>query len=365
MDEVYMKLALELAQSAAGQTSPNPPVGAVVVKDGEIIGMGAHMKAGGPHAEVHALHMAGERAKGATIYVTLEPCSHHGKTPPCADLVIESGIKRAVIAVTDANKQVAGTGIKKLQAAGIEVVVGIMQAEAEKVNAAFFHYVRTKRPYVTLKSAASLDGKTATYTGDSKWITGEAARLDVHYDRHRHDAILVGVNTVIQDDPSLTTRLPDGNGKNALRIILDTQLHTPLDAKIINDGAAPTWIFVGSEAEAARIALFEQKDNVQIIQMEAPQIEIGAILNKLGAAGIMTLYVEGGAAVHASFLEARMVNEAIFYIAPKLIGGRLAPTVFSGTGFANIADTMELTIQACEQIGKDLKIVAVPIADEL
>jgi len=354
-----MNLAIDLARNVAGQTSPNPPVGAVVVKDGEIAGVGAHLKAGGPHAEVHALNMAGKRAEGATIYVTLEPCSHYGKTPPCADLIIESGIKRCVIAIQDANDVVSGKGIEKLKAAGIEVEVGILQEVAEEVNGPFFHFAKTGMPFVTLKTAASLDGKTATHTGESKWITGQAARIDVHQDRDFHDAILVGVNTVIQDNPSLTTRLPEG-GRNPLRVILDTKLHTPLDSVITTDGAAETWIFVGNEVEAERIAKFNERPFVTVHQMEEQEISIEAVLRKLGEQGIMTLYVEGGASVHASFLEARLFNQVIFYFAPKLIGGREAPTVFAGRGFASIEESMNLVIKSYEKVGQDLKIVAKP-----
>jgi len=360
LDEYYMKLALDLAKGALGQTSPNPPVGAVVVKDGAIAGVGAHLKAGEPHAEVHALQMAGDKAQGATIYVTLEPCSHFGKTPPCADLVIASGIKRAVVAVTDANELVAGSGIRKLQEAGIEVTVGVLKEEAEEVNRVFFHYARTKKPFVTVKAAMSLDGKTAAYTGDSKWITSGEARLDVHLDRSRHDAILVGVNTVLEDDASLTVRLPNGSGRNPLRVILDTDLRTPPGAKVAADGQADTWIFTGNQVPVERLAAFEQNSQTTVIQLPDPAVRIEAVLAYLGGQGIMSLYVEGGSTVNASFLEAGQINEAILYYAPKLIGGKLAPTSFSGSGFANVGDSLQLEIRAFEKIGPDLKITAVP-----
>lgn len=358
MDEFYMKLALDLARGVSGQTSPNPPVGAVVVNHGRVVGMGAHLKAGGPHAEVHALNMAGDQAQGGTIYVTLEPCSHYGKTPPCADLVIERGIKRAVIAVTDSNELVAGKGIEKLRRAGIEVKVGVLQDEAEQVNRVFFHYARNKTPFVTLKAATSLDGKTAAHTGDSKWITGEAARLDVHRDRHRHDAILVGAGTVLADNPSLTVRLPDGTGRNPLRVILDTHLRTPLDANVVADGQADTWIYTGSGVTGEKISRFEASPQVKVIRLENPKITIEQVLTDLGQKGIMSLYVEGGATVNASFLEAGALDELIMYLAPKLIGGKQAPTAFTGTGFDRVAQSLELEVAAVEQIGPDLKITA-------
>lgn len=360
-DEYYMQLALNLAKAVSGQTSPNPPVGCVVVKNGEMLGFGAHLKAGTAHAEVHALNMAGEKAKDATIYVTLEPCSHHGKTLPCADLIIEKGIRHAVIAVTDRNEKVAGRGIEKLRSAGIEVEVGVLQDKAEAINAVFFHYIQSKTPYVTMKSAISLDGKIATSTGDSKWITGETARLDVHQYRHTHDAILVGVNTVLADDPHLTTRLPNG-GKNPIRIILDTNLRTPLDAVILNDKQADTWIFVGSNVTEQEIAPYHDKTGVSVFQLA--KMDIDDVLRFLGSKGIMSLFVEGGATVNGSFLEKQRMNQLITYIAPKLIGGETAQTSIGGNGFQSMADTLSLNIKHIEWIDKDLKIIAEPRKDD-
>lgn len=360
-DKYYMNIALNLARTVSGQTSPNPPVGSVVVKDGEVLGFGAHLKAGEAHAEVHALNMAGDNAIGATIYVTLEPCSHHGRTPPCADLIVEKGISRAVIAVTDPNEKVAGRGIEKLRAAGIEVEIGVAEEEAAKINSVFFHYTNTKTPYVTMKSAVSLDGKTATVTGDSKWITGEAARLDVHHYRHTHDAILVGVETVIADNPSLTTRIPNG-GKNPTRVILDTSLRTPLDAAVLNDQQADTWIFTGKDVTGQAMALFKEKSGVDVIQLE--QLTIENVLYDLGTKGIMSLFVEGGATVNGSFLEEGRINQLITYMAPKLIGGKTAPTSIEGKGFQTMADTFSLDIKDVEMIGQDIKIIAEPRKEE-
>lgn len=361
-DEHYMQLALNLARSVSGQTSPNPPVGSVVAKNGDILGFGAHLKTGEAHAEVHALQMAGEKAKGATIYVTLEPCSHHGTTPPCADLIIDKGISRAVIAVMDPNEKVAGRGIKKLREAGISVELGVLQGEASAVNQIFFHYTQTKTPYVTMKSAVSLDGKTATHTGNSQWITGEVARRDVHQYRHTHDAILVGVNTVINDNPSLTTRLPNG-GKNPLRIILDTNLRTPLEANVITDGEADTWIITGTHISEERTAPFIEKNGVSIIPLDS--LEPGAVLKYLGRSKrIMSLFVEGGAAVNGSFLENGKINQLVQYMAPKLIGGKDAPTSIAGSGFKTMVETLSLEITNVEMIGEDIKIIAEPRKDD-
>lgn len=361
-DAYYMKLALNLATGTLGQTSPNPVVGAVLVKNNQIIGMGAHLKAGEPHAEVHAIRMAGEKAIGATLYVTLEPCSHFGKTPPCADLIVSTGIKKVIIATTDPNPQVAGKGIEKLKRSGIEVEVGLFQQEARELNKVFFYNIQTGLPYVTIKTAVSLDGKTATVSGESQWITGEEARADVHQFRHQHDGILVGVNTVLTDNPSLTTRLP-GGGKNPVRIVLDTHLRTPLTATIVTDKAAPTWMVTGSDVDREREASFLQL-GVQMIKMETPQIFIKEMLTALGKRGITSLFVEGGAEVHGSFLKEHAFQQLISYIAPKLLGGKLAPTSFGGIGIENIADAIDLEIKQVVMIGQDVRIIAEPKGDE-
>ncbi|NKE08286.1 bifunctional diaminohydroxyphosphoribosylaminopyrimidine deaminase/5-amino-6-(5-phosphoribosylamino)uracil reductase RibD [Mesobacillus selenatarsenatis] len=354
----YMALAINLARATVGQTSPNPRVGAVLVKDGQIIGMGAHLKAGEPHAEVHAVKMAGEKAEGATLYVTLEPCSHFGKTPPCSNLVIESGINKVFVASVDPNPLVGGAGIKKMRDAGIEVEVGLMEEEAKALNKVFFHYISTGLPYVTLKSATSLDGKIATVTGESKWITGEEAREDVHHFRHAHDAILVGVNTVIKDNPSLTTRL-DSGGKNPIRVILDTTLRSPLDSRIVNDHAADTIIVVGTDADPERVRQFSER-SIEIIKLETAKIGIVDMLKKLGDRSITSVYVEGGAEVHGSFLKEKAFQQVITYIAPKLLGGKTAPTAYGGKGIARLEDTVPLRIIDVKQIGQDIRIIAEP-----
>ncbi|MFJ8240875.1 bifunctional diaminohydroxyphosphoribosylaminopyrimidine deaminase/5-amino-6-(5-phosphoribosylamino)uracil reductase RibD [Bacillus tropicus] len=355
-DQEYMRIALQLAKGTSGQTSPNPMVGAVVVKDGNIVGMGAHLRAGEEHAEVHALHMAGEKAKGATVYVTLEPCSHFGKTPPCCDLLLKKGVKRVVIATLDCNPLVSGNGKRRLEEAGIEVTTGVLEAEAVLLNRYFFHYMKTKRPFVTIKTAMSLDGKTATVAGESKWITGEEARADVHQYRHTHDAILVGVSTVIADNPHLTTRIPNG-GQNPIRVILDTHLRTPPSSHVITDSLAPTWIMVGRDVNKEKIASYES-ENITIFQMKTKQIEIQDVLDLLGEKQILSLFVEGGQTVHANFLQTKYFNEIVTYISPKLIGGSNAPTLFGGNGFSKLQDALSLKIQEMKQIGDDIKIVA-------
>lgn len=355
--EKYMKFALLLAKQAKNQTSPNPSVGAVVVKNDDIVGFGAHLKAGDAHAEVLALQMAGEKAKGGSIYVTLEPCSHYGRTAPCADLLIEKGIKHVIIACLDPNERVSGKGIEKLRKAEIKVDVGILHQEAMELNKVYFHYIKTKRPYVTMKTAISLDGKIATVTGESKWITSEDARLDVHHYRDQHDGILVGINTIIADNPSLTTRLPQG-GRNPIRIVLDTTLRIPIDAKVIIDGEAETWIFVGKHVNEEKKSRFKGMDRVRIIQLDEDEIQIPTVLDVLGKEKMMSLFVEGGAEVNGSFLESRQINQVITYISPKLIGGKMAPTSFTGNGISFINEAVSLQIKQIEQISEDIKIVA-------
>ncbi|MGV2942065.1 bifunctional diaminohydroxyphosphoribosylaminopyrimidine deaminase/5-amino-6-(5-phosphoribosylamino)uracil reductase RibD [Mesobacillus sp. LC4] len=357
-DQDYMALAVNLARATEGQTSPNPRVGAVLVKDGQIIGMGAHLKAGEPHAEVHAIKMADGKADGATLYVTLEPCSHFGKTPPCSNLVIESGIKKVFVASFDPNPLVGGAGIKKMRDAGIEVEVGLMEEEAKALNKVFFHYISTGLPYVTLKSATSLDGKIATVKGESKWITGEEARKDVHHFRHAHDAILVGVNTVIKDNPSLTTRL-DSGGKNPIRVILDSTLRTPLESRIVNDQAADTIIVTGADVEPERVRQFSER-GIEIIKLETTKFGIVDMLKKLGERSITSVYVEGGAEVHGSFLKEKAFQQVVTYIAPKLLGGKNAPAAYGGEGIARLEDTIPLRIIEVKQIGQDIRIIAEP-----
>ncbi|ADU30065.1 bifunctional diaminohydroxyphosphoribosylaminopyrimidine deaminase/5-amino-6-(5-phosphoribosylamino)uracil reductase RibD [Evansella cellulosilytica] len=355
MDNKYMKMAIELAKVTEGHTTPNPVVGAVIVNNNQIVGFGAHLKAGEHHAEKHAIEMAKDKTEGATIYVTLEPCSHYGRTPPCADAVIEAGIKKVIIGSVDPNPKVSGRGIKKLEDAGIEVEVGCMKEETDKLNDVFFHFVNTKKPFVTLKSATSLDGKIATRTGESQWITSEESRKDVHQLRHKNDAILVGINTVIKDDPALTTRLPDG-GKNPIRVILDRELRIPMTAKLINDHASLTWVITTRLANKEKIDLLRDK-GTKVLILDDDKIEISSLLYLLGEHNITSLLVEGGGTVNDSFLKSGEFQQVIVYIAPLLIGGEDALSSFSGSGIEKLADAKKLKVQSLEQIGNDIKLV--------
>ncbi|WP_130859129.1 bifunctional diaminohydroxyphosphoribosylaminopyrimidine deaminase/5-amino-6-(5-phosphoribosylamino)uracil reductase RibD [Gracilibacillus phocaeensis] len=355
----WMNLALNLAEATIGQTSPNPSVGAVMVKNGELLGVGTHLKAGEAHAEVHAIEQAGSKTKGAELYVTLEPCAHYGQTPPCAELIVHHQLKKVYIACLDPNPKVAGKGVEILEHAGVEVEVGLLEQRALTINQHFFHYQHKRRPFVTLKAAMTLDGKTATSTGDSKWITSASARIDVHRQRHRHDAILVGRNTVIEDNPSLTTRLA-GGGKDPIRVILDTKLSLQGDLAIF-DEQADTWLVCGNQAD--KEAFCQQHPEVKVIQLSSARIDMTDLLEILAEEGIQSLYVEGGATVHRSFLEEQLVDECHWYIAPKLLGGQDAQAVIGGISPQWMQEASDFTFSQIEQIGPDLKIIATPKED--
>lgn len=356
LDDKYMGTALELARSTSAQTAPNPPVGAVVVKDGEVIGFGAHLRAGEAHAEVIALDMAKERAKGATLYTTLEPCSHIGKTPPCASLLIEKEVRRVVIACEDPHDIVQGEGIRQLMAAGMEVEVGVLEAEVEKLYQPYFRAVRHRLPYVTVKAAMSLDGKIATSTGESKWITDEAARGDGHLYRHSHDAILVGGQTIFADDARLTTRLREG--KHPVRVILDTNLQTSVDAAVITDRQASTWIFTGKHVSEERVKQYERHPNVKIWVLSEGAVDVKQVLAILMQNGMHSVLVEAGGKVQDAFLQADLIDQLIIYMAPIIIGGEKARTPFAGEGISQLASALRLEIEQIEMLGKQIKITA-------
>lgn len=350
-----MKLALQLAASARGNTNPNPLVGAVIVKDGVIVGTGMHRKAGEPHAEVHAFNMAGEQAKGATLYVTLEPCSHYGKTPPCALRVKESGVSRVFVAMEDPNPSVAGRGIQLLRDAGIDVEVGLLEEEARRLNERFIHNMLTSTPFIRTKYAMTLDGRIATHTGDSKWITAEAAREDVHRVRHEVDGILVGIQTVLADNPSLTTRLPESYGKNPTRIIFDTALRTPLHAHVCNNEAKTIFV-VGEGVTDIQKAPYEALGHTVLQKGETLQ----ETLQLLYKEGITDILVEGGGSIHSSFIRANVVNQYMIYIAPKIIGGAASLSPVTGADVDFMQDALDVQFTSFEQIGDDLKIIAYP-----
>mgnify|MGYP000858717899 CR=1 FL=1 len=354
MDKSYMKLALRLAARARGRTSPNPMVGAVVVKDGNIVGRGFHRKAGTPHAEILALKEAGAEARGATIYVTLEPCCHYGRTGPCCEAVIQAGIARVVVAMADPNPLVAGKGLKRLEEAGISVTLGVMEEEARRLNEVFLKYIATRLPFVVAKAAVSLDGKIATRSGQSRWITGPEARAYGHLLRDRYDAILVGIGTVLADDPALTTRLPGGGGRDPVRVVLDSRGRTPPGAKVLNQSSeAPTIIAVTKDAPFERIAALRGAGAEVLVVGEGPRVDLPALMKLLAAREITSILIEGGAGVHGSALEAGIVDKAAWFIAPKIIGGSEAPGPVGGFGVDTPAEAPELERVKMRRLGKD------------
>jgi diaminohydroxyphosphoribosylaminopyrimidine deaminase/5-amino-6-(5-phosphoribosylamino)uracil reductase len=355
----YMELALKNAQAMKGQTDPNPLVGSVIVNENRIVGVGTHLKAGEPHAEIHALKMAGDLAKGGTIYVTLEPCSHYGRTGPCAEAIVQAGIKKAVIATLDSNPKVSGNGVKLLQEAGIEVITGVLEEASRKMNEVFNKYIVEQKPFITLKSGITLDGKVASHTFNSKWVTSEEARHDVHKLRHENMAILVGINTALKDDPALTARIP--NGKNPLRIVLDSSLKIPLDYQLVTDNQAETWIFTSQNYDTEKQKKLEDL-GVRVFETSSAQtVDIKEVVEQLGKEGISSLLIEGGGNINASFLENDFIDKVVLYFAPKLIGGKDAPTFLEGTGIELMKDAVELTDTNFEKIGKDFKFIGYPI----
>ncbi|MDN5344971.1 MAG: diaminohydroxyphosphoribosylaminopyrimidine deaminase [Clostridia bacterium] len=358
-DTVYMRRALDLARQGLGRTSPNPVVGAVIVRDGRVVGEGYHQKAGTPHAEIHALQAAGEAARGATLYVTLEPCCHYGRTPPCTEAIIAAGIRRVVAAMADPNPRVAGGGIQALRQAGIEVETGLLEREARRLNEAFGKFITTGQPWVTLKMALTLDGKIATRTGASRWITGPAARQKAHELRDTHDAILVGIGTILADDPELTTRLPGGQGRDAVRVILDSRLRLPPVARAVNLASpAPTIVATTAAAPAAARQQLTER-GVEVLELPAAadgRVAWLPLLDELARRQITSILVEGGAGVNATALAAGVVDKVVAFLAPRIFGGTAAPGPVGGMGVATPAEAWQLEGLEVGPCGPDLMI---------
>lgn len=357
-DQFYMRRALELAALALGRTSPNPVVGAVIVQDNQIVGEGYHHKAGTPHAEVLALQQAGEKAAGATVYVSLEPCSHFGRTPPCADALIKAGVKKVVIACLDPNPQVAGKGRQKLLDAGMEIELGVMQAEALQLNEAFFKRIQTGKPFVALKTAMTLDGKIASKTGDSRWITSSDARNYVHQLRNTYDAILVGIGTVLHDDPLLNTRLDDRDSRDPLRVIIDTALDLPITSQIVHSSREQrSIIYCGAAADQQKqIELEAHGCEIVRLESDGTLLPLENVLDHLGSLGICSLLVEGGGQINASLLEGKLADKVYSFIAPKIIGGNAAPSPVGGQGLSFMREAWELHSIEVKRFAKDILI---------
>jgi len=350
-----MKQALRLAEKGWGRTSPNPMVGAVLVKNGNVVGQGYHAKAGEAHAEIVALQQAKEEARGAVLYLNLEPCTHYGKTPPCAPQVIQSNVKRVVIGMEDPNPLVNGKGVEILRRAGLEVNVGVLEKECQRLNEAFSKFILKKKPFVILKVAATLDGKMATRNGDSQWISGEASRYLVHQWRDRVDGVLVGIRTVLKDDPMLTARIR--KGRDPYRIVLDSRLMIPEEAKVIGTSPSKTIIASTEKAPKDKIEKLEQK-GVQILLLDSKEgkINLKSCLSKLGEIGMMSLMVEGGNQVNGSFLDEGLIDKLFLFLSPKIMGDPQALGIFGGKGISSVQEAIALKEIKKRKIGEDILI---------
>ncbi len=357
-DSKYMKRALILAKKGVGKTSPNPVVGCVIVKNGIIIGEGWHKRAGGHHAEVHALNMAGAEAHGADVYVTLEPCSHKGRTPPCCDALIRAGVKRVVVGMSDPNPQVNGGGLQALQQVGIDTVCGILADECRDINKPFLKFIATGQPYVTYKCAMTLDGKTASYSGDSRWISCEASRKLVHQMRAESDAIMVGVNTVIADNPQLTVR--HIRGRNPLRVIVDSHLRTPENAAVVNGHLAQGTIIATTETNTEIHARYLTKGvSLLVCSSENNRVSLHDLWNKLGKLGVSSLLLEGGSHLAGCALTQGLIDNCVFFYAPKVIGSDgFSPFAINGT--TSMSNSISFQDLCMQRVGTDIMLTARP-----
>jgi diaminohydroxyphosphoribosylaminopyrimidine deaminase/5-amino-6-(5-phosphoribosylamino)uracil reductase len=354
-DQEYMALALSLAQTAVGWTNPNPMVGAVIVKDGQIIGQGCHEKYGDLHAERNALRHCTADPAGATMYVTLEPCCHHGKQPPCTEAILSAGIRRVVVGSADPNPQVSGGGIAQLRAAGVQVDTGVLQAECDRINYVFFHYITTKTPYVVMKYAMTMDGKIAAFTGHSQWVTGPVARERVHHDRHRYRGIMVGVGTVLADDPLLTCRI--AGGRDPIRILCDSHLKTPLTAQLVQTACqTPTILATCVQDKQAHRPYLQAGCQILVTSDRDGHVDLPNLMAQLGGQGIDSILLEGGGTLNWSMLSAGLVQRVQTYIAPKLIGGAGAKSPVAGEGFDHMGKAIGLKNTTITPLGEDILI---------
>jgi diaminohydroxyphosphoribosylaminopyrimidine deaminase/5-amino-6-(5-phosphoribosylamino)uracil reductase len=355
-DLAHMEMAYSLADKARGRSSPNPLVGSVIVRDGAVVGAGYHEEAGKPHAEIMALRKAGDRARGATIYLTLEPCVHWGRTPPCVDSLLAAGLKRAVVSAYDPNPIVHRKGIARLRAAGVDVSVGLLAERNARLNETYIKYITRKIPFVTLKAALSLDGRMATQTGDSRWISSSGARDYIHLLRGEYDALMVGIDTLIRDDPRLTVRHPGWGAKKIARIVLDSNLRFPLTARILGTLTRGRLIVFAQEGASAGKAAALRKRGVEVVLIDRPLKEEGlaSVLAELGKREIASLLVEGGGRLETSFIERNLADKIVLTLSPKLIGGRNAPGFFGGEGVEKVRAALRLKGLKAFDLGDDL-----------
>lgn len=352
-----MKMALQLAEQGRGWTSPNPMVGAVIVKDGVVVGKGFHQAAGGPHAEIHALDDAGKKARGATLYVSLEPCNHTGRTPPCTQAILRSGVKRVVAGMKDPNPRVTGGGLDFLQSHGIDVSVGVCEDACRRVNEIFIKYATTSLPFVIMKCAATLDGCIATQTGDSKWITNSLSRRFVHDLRHAIDAVMVGIGTVLKDDPRLTTRLEGRKASDPVRIVLDTHLSIPPDAQLLHLTSDSDTLIVTGSGVAPEKRLLLKSTGVRFLALKENEgrIDLTALMVKLGEMGITSLLIEGGSRVNSAALRAGIVDKIFMFYAPKICGGNGIP-ICRGAGINLMEESLQVTDISVHRFANDVMI---------
>ncbi|MBK5240467.1 bifunctional diaminohydroxyphosphoribosylaminopyrimidine deaminase/5-amino-6-(5-phosphoribosylamino)uracil reductase RibD [Clostridium sp.] len=360
MDNYYMERAIELSKKAIGFVNPNPLVGAVIVKDNRIIGEGYHENFGGSHAEVNAFKNAKEDVEGATMYVTLEPCSHYGKTPPCADAIVKNKIAKVVVGMIDPNPQVSGRGIEILRSNGIDVTVGIMDKEIKKTNEIFIKYITKQQPFCIMKTAMTIDGKISTYTGDSKWISNEKSRSYVHELRQKVTGIMVGIGTVLADDPELTTRRQDKISKNPIRIIIDSKAKIPLESKVLKcDDKTKTIIVTTEFAKDSKIEAIKQK-GVEVIVTKSKNgwVNLKDLMGLLGDMGIDSILLEGGSTLNYSALQEGIVDKIITFISPKIFGGTAGKTPVGGKGIEHVSDCIKLRDTEITRFDEDIMIEA-------
>ncbi len=365
-DDRFMWMSIDLARQGRGRTSPNPMVGAVVVQGSEVVATGYHQAAGSPHAEVIALEKAGDNAIGATLYLNLEPCAHQGRTGPCTEAIINSGIARVVAAMEDPNPLVAGRGFARLQEAGVKVKVGVLEEKAKQLNEVFIRYITDKMPFVSLKVAMSLDGKIGTKTGESHWITGEKARQFVHRLRDNTDVIMVGIDTVLKDDPRLTTRMEGGGGKDPLRVVVDSTARLPLEAKVINSGSkAHTILAVTEQAPRDKLRALQSR-GVEVLTMPAidNRVNLQVLMKSLAERELTAVLVEGGGTLNFSLLESGLIDKFFVFIAPIVIGGRDSPTAFAGKGVDSLKNAWSIENIELKQFDRDLLLIGYPVRPE-
>ena len=357
-DTFYMRQAMELSKKGMGFVNPNPMVGAVIVKENRVIGQGWHEYFGGPHAEVNAIRNAEGKTEGATIYVTLEPCSHYGKTPPCSLAIIQNKFARVVVGSVDPNPMVAGKGIEMIRQAGIEVESGILEKEVQTLNEVFFKFIRAQRPFVVMKTATSLDGKIATTTGDSKWISGVTSRKQVHKLRNKYSAVMVGINTALKDNPMLNVRDVEGKTKNPVRIVVDSLARIPLQSKLLNTPEfAETIIAVTDQTSESKInAIKEKGATVLVCPAMKDRVNLKFLMKELSARDIDSILLEGGGTLNFEALRQGIVDKVIAFVAPKILGGTEALTSVEGTGFASLPEAIQIENLTAESSGEDIML---------